>query len=247
MEFKRYTKRLYYDFPDLAEIEATIVAVGEDYIELDGTIAYPEGGGQEADFGTITAKTGETIHFNWAKKMFSHSTPDYPDVKLGGVIFHMIEEADRPQLSAFKAGAQVHLKIDWERRARLSLSHTACHVMVLGVEAVRPDLTQSIIGCHVKSDASRIDYATADRFTPEQITEIEVVANDWINKDLPIQLAADDAHPDIRFWRCADVNMPCGGTHITQTGKINQLSLKRKNPGCGKERLICRFDHADFS
>jgi alanyl-tRNA synthetase len=54
MKFERRTQKLYYEDFFLSEAAAKIVKVGPDYIELDATVAYPEGGGQEADQGTIS-------------------------------------------------------------------------------------------------------------------------------------------------------------------------------------------------
>ena len=54
MKLDRRTRKLYYDDFFLSRADARVVKVGPDVIELDATVAYPEGGGQEADHGTLT-------------------------------------------------------------------------------------------------------------------------------------------------------------------------------------------------
>ncbi|RJQ19102.1 alanyl-tRNA editing protein, partial [Candidatus Woesearchaeota archaeon] len=38
-------------------------------------------------------------------------------------------------------------------------------------------------------------------------------------------------------WECADIKMPCSGTHVRNTQEIGTITLKRKNIGKGKERI----------
>jgi len=42
------------DEDDVTEFEATVTDATEEYVVLDGTYFYPEGGGQPADHGTLS-------------------------------------------------------------------------------------------------------------------------------------------------------------------------------------------------
>ena len=48
MKFERQTRRLYDSHPYLCETSARIIKIGADFLELDATVAFPEGGGQES-------------------------------------------------------------------------------------------------------------------------------------------------------------------------------------------------------
>lgn len=50
----RITNKLYYKNTDQLSCLAKVVKISSDGIELDQTISYPEGGGQESDHGFIS-------------------------------------------------------------------------------------------------------------------------------------------------------------------------------------------------
>lgn len=66
-EVLRNTEKLYYKDQYLAGASTQVTRVHSDGIELQSTVAYPEGGGQEADVGTIELPIG-TVRFVWVKK-----------------------------------------------------------------------------------------------------------------------------------------------------------------------------------
>ncbi|WP_246589579.1 hypothetical protein [Marinobacterium ramblicola] len=80
-----------------------------------------------------------------------------------------------------------------------------------------------------------------------EIRRIGDIANRYIEADHPIRLYASEQHPDARYWECAGQVMPCGGTHIERTGPIGHLTIKRKNIGKGKERVICMLPELEYS
>ncbi len=242
----RQTRRLYYEDPYRVSSGATVVRVGADYLELDQTLAFPEGGGQEADHGIIGFEGGLTLRYVDVKKMFAMPArlADFPDVHVGGVIWHMIAPQDQQLLARVSEGMRARVDIDATRRAWLSLSHTASHLLYLGVGAHRPDAIGSTLGCHIKADGARFDFSVENRFLPEEIAAITDSANDRVRRNLEVEVFAHEGQPDARYWRCDGQTIPCGGTHLSNTAPVGELRLKRKCLGTGKERLSCEFPFA---
>lgn len=246
MKLNRRTKKLYYSDFYLSQTEAKIVKIGDDFVELDATVAFPEGGGQEADQGTIALSDGRRLRFVWAKKIYGNLSglPEFPDVQVDGVIWHMIHPDDQSMLAQLVLGESVSVAIDIERRARLTLSHTASHLLYLGIGKHRPDAIKSTLGCHIKIDGARFDFGVAERFTTEDIGKIEVSANEFVIKNSPITMSAHPVEPDARVWHCENHTIPCGGTHLDHSAPVGLLQVRRKGLGAGKERISCTFSDA---
>lgn len=246
VKLDRATRKLYYEYPYLCCNQARVVECGQDYIELDSTVAYPEGGGQEADCGTLHFESGTKLRFVGAKKLFGYSPilPDFPSVKVGGIIRHLIHKDDQPLLSSVGCNELVKVCIDVERRARLSLSHTASHLLYLGVKLCRLEAAESTIGCHIKVDGCRFDFRVQSRFTADDINFIQETANNLVARNYRISVIPHPEYLDARTWHCGDYSIPCGGTHIENTGAVGPVHVKRKSIGVGKERISCTFPQA---
>ncbi|MBS0553454.1 MAG: alanyl-tRNA editing protein [Proteobacteria bacterium] len=239
----RTTRKRYYEDPYLTRCPAHVVRSGGDYIELDSTVAYPEGGGQESDRGLIHLPDGRRVRFVEAKRMYGYAPrlEGFPDIQVDGVIWHVIHPDDRSVAAGIKEGTPVGVEIDVERRARLTLSHTASHLVYVGIGLYRPDAIPGILGCHIKPEGARFDFKVAERFTPEDVEAITAFANDLVCRDAPVRVEPHAVHADARIWRCEAHQMPCGGTHLASTGSIGPLKVRRKCLGAGKERLSCEF------
>ncbi len=248
MKFERRTRKLYYEDFFLSQTQATVVKVGVDYIELDATVAYPEGGGQEADQGTILLPDGRSLRFIWTKKLYAHMSglPEFQDVKVDGVIWHMINPEDQALLTDVAIGAEVTVIIDIARRARLSLSHTALHLLYLGVGKYRPDAIKNTLGCHIKIDGARFDFGVDERFTCEELARIEEEANGFVSRDARISITVHPSVPDARLWHIEDHTIPCGGIHLDHAAPVGLLQARRKCIGAGKERISCTCPNAEY-
>jgi Ser-tRNA(Ala) deacylase AlaX len=247
MKLNRSTRKLYYEDFYLRQATATVVRIGEDHLELSATMAYPEGGGQESDHGVITC-AGKDFRFIGAKKMYGElaGIPDFAGVQVGGVVWHIIHPDDRAALGAIEPGAVASIHIDVERRARLSLSHTASHLLFIGVGIHRPDATNSTLGCHIRIDSARFDFALQQRFSADEVAAIEATANKLVARDERVTVDAHETVPDARTWRCDQFSISCAGTHIDRTSPVGVLHIRRKGLGAGKERLVCMFPEATF-
>lgn len=248
MIFSRKTHQLYYQDFFLRQATAQIVHIEKDSIELDSTVAYPEGGGQESDHGIIRLDNGRVLRFDGAKKIYTRlaGLSEFPGLQVDGVIQHLIVEEDRPLLGGLEPGMSAIVNIDVERRARLALSHTASHLLYLGIGKIRPDAIDSTIGCHIKTDGARFDFSIETRFSVEDLLSIEQCANGYVQRNAAITVSAHPKVPGARLWHCEAEVIPCGGIHITQTAPIGLLQVRRRGLGAGKERISCVFPQAQF-
>jgi alanyl-tRNA synthetase len=180
--------------------------------------------------------------------MYGHAAglPGFPDIQVDGIVLHQIHPDDRHLLTRLIPESRVTISINVTRRAALSLSHSASHLLYIAVGIHRPDALANTLGCHIKVGGARFDFGIEHRFTTEDLRKIQETANDFVRRDLAIHLTA---HPDIsdaRSWYCEDHVIPCGGTHIEKTGPIGEIAIRRKSLGIAKERISCDFPHAQL-
>lgn len=240
----RKTKKLYYSDFGMSECVARVVKVHPGAIELEETVAYPEGGGQDPDHGTlINLKDGCKADFDFVKRIYGRDEKISEEqwVNVDGIILHQVKDAPENLQELFDVGDEVKVIVDMERRLALSESHSASHLLYMGVLKERPEVISRVIGCHISIGKARFDFSTEDRFTSDEIIRIEEYVNDLIDRELPIKVFESDMHPDARYWECDGVVIPCGGTHISNTGTLQKLKVKRKGIGKGRERISCSF------
>lgn len=239
----RKTEKVYYQQPYLRSAIARVVEVAHGKaIELNRTIAYPEGGGQESDQGTLLhTPSGNALRFVHATRVYGESVEVENGhwVGVAGIILHEVHPEDQDLLGAIQPGDEIEIHIDPHRREQLSTSHSASHLLYMGVAKVRPELLTNVIGCHIREGQARFDFFTDHKVTTDEIAEIEAISNRLVTQNEEISLYASDVHPDARYWRCDGYVIPCGGTHLPSTGTIGPMTIKRKNIGKGKERLSC--------
>src|SRR2546428_350599 len=194
------------DILKLLEVEGEAVV-------LDQTFFYPEGGGQEADHGTID------------------EFEVYDVQRTGPTVLHFVRgEASRLQ------GKRVACAIDANRREALMRNHTATHI-VLG--AARKVLGNHIwqAGAHKAVDMARLDITHFDALTDAEFAKIEELANDQVLASRQVRakfLARDLAERKFGFRLYQGGSVPggelrvveipkwdveaCGGTHVARVG-----------------------------
>ena len=240
------TVPLYYEDVSQQNFEASVLAcldlVGEDIPEsathgiiLDRTCFYPEGGGQEGDYGSLTCDSA------------SHSVLDTR--KVGDLVIHLCT-------GPFEIGDMIHGELDWDRRRQMMDHHTAVHIV--GGAARRllgPHIYQA--GANKSVESARLDITHHRRLSRKDLDEIEALANEVI-QNVPrtekITLDRKDADrkygfdlyqggapkgSDIRILRISDHDIQaCGGTHHDDPGRIGQIRIIRSNAvQDGVERL----------
>ena len=240
------TVALYYEDVSSQNFEASVLAclplVGDDLPEgathgivLDRTCFYPEGGGQEGDYGNLTCDSA------------SHSVLDTR--KVGELVIHLSS-------GPFEVGDMVHGELDWARRRQLMDHHTAVHIV--GGAARRllgPHIYQA--GANKSVESARLDITHHRRLTRSDLDQIEALANEVVqnvSRTEKLTLDRKDADrkfgfdlyqggapkgSDIRILRIADHDIQaCGGTHHDEPGRIGQIRIVRSNAvQDGVERL----------
>ena len=197
---------------------------------LDGTVFYPEGGGQPADRGTLTLADGTVLTVT--------------DVhESAGVIWHTV--ASLPE--SVSAGAVVTEAIDWAWRFDKMQQHTGEHILsgilhrMFGAENV---------GFHIGSDAVRMD--TSVPISAEGLREAELAANRIVWQNVPVvitypireELAAltyrskKEIEGQVRIVTIPSADVcACCGTHTASTGAVGQIKILASENYKGGVRL----------
>lgn len=246
---KRFTAKIYYQKPYLKSCEAKVVKITGNKIELDRTVAYPEGGGQEGDRGYIEISDGRRIQFIDTQKAYGRPIylEDFPSIKVENIIHHIISDDDLEIMETLEENDLVKVLIDIERREKLSLSHSASHLVFVGVGQIRPEAIKNVKGCHIKEDSARFDFAISDRFSIDEIEKIKSIANDMVIKNYEISSYHHSQESEAWYWEANSHIIPCGGTHLTNTSPIGEIHLKRKSVGKNVERLSIKFPHKQIN
>ncbi len=226
------------DEDDVTSFTATVAEATPEYVILDGTYFYPEGGGQPADHGVISWDGGRA---------------EVVDVyKDHGEVRHELE-AVQGELPG--AGAAVECEIDAARRDRLRRMHTAQHVVS---RIVLDEFGAETAGNQIHEDRSRIDFEPAN-FDDEDLALIERESNAAIDRDLAVtkadrprdeveaevdegrallDLIPDSVDP-LRVVAIEGFDMcPCGGTHVDRLGEIGRIEIiDRTSKGADVDRI----------
>jgi misacylated tRNA(Ala) deacylase len=226
------------DHDDVTSFEATVTEATEDYLVLDGTYFYPEGGGQPADEGRIEWYGGYATIRDVRK--------NHGDVR------HYVDdlEGDLPE-----EGETVQGEVDAERREKLRRMHTAQHVVS---RVVLDEYGGTTAGNQIYEDRSRIDFEPAD-FDEADIERIEQLSNEAIEQDYRVtkeerprdiveeetdegrallDLIPDSVDP-LRVVEIEDYDLcPCGGTHVDHLGEIGRIEIvSTERKGSETERI----------
>ena len=224
---------LYYEDRYMQEFQAKVSGKMDDYLILDKTAFYPEGGGQVGDIGEI----------NGIKVLDTQQQH--------GVIMHEMEKINK-----FKTGMTVIGKIDWKRRHNIMKHHTAAHVLNAAArEVLGNHIWQG--GSKKEENKAHLDLTHFKRITSEEIKKIEFNANRIIQENVEVEnfeMERDKAEQKFGFRLYQGGAVPekklrilnvkgydveaCGGTHIKNTGEIGLFKIiKREGIKDGIERI----------
>ncbi|MDO9044139.1 MAG: alanine--tRNA ligase [Methanobacteriaceae archaeon] len=241
------TKLLFYDDPSQIEFESKVLGFYKENIILNQTVFYPEGGGQPSDIGYLEIN-GEQIHVKRAEK-------------LDNVVLHKIDPEQCKELSQVSdiIGKEIKSVINWDRRIALARNHTATHLIVASARKILGDHIWQA-GAQKGVKRSRIDLSHYKRITPEEINQIEALANEYVMKNVSLNVnwmnrtEAEKKYgfilyqggivpgSSIRVIEIPEVDVQaCAGTHVIRTGDIGIIKINKT------ERVQDGVERVDFS
>ena len=206
-------KKLFWEDPYLKQCTATIMTVDGNRITLDQTIVFAFSGGQASDSGTI------------------HGYAVLTAQKVAKEIIYEIDVSHDLQV-----GQQVNVVIDWDKRYRIMKLHFAAEIVLeLMVQNFN---NPKKIGANIMEEKARVDFEWCGNIS-EVLPLLQKKMEEIINSNAPILSCFSDEEREIRYWEIKGFGkVPCGGTHIKNTGEMGTILLKRgKRLGANKERI----------
>ncbi len=216
----------------LREFDAKIVERGPDFVILDQTAFYAEGGGQPTDTGIFRSSDGEAKVIKVLKEK--------------GAIKHYVDRMPESD--------DVHGVIDWDRRYKHMRMHTSQHLMSGLVYRIFGARTA---GNQIHADVSRVDFQPAN-FTADDLKRIEDECNTVAESAQDVRIFEEDrvvVHnkvedrslldlipQSIKRLRVIQVGTadycPCGGTHLRNTREIGRVHiLEKRSKGKETDRI----------
>ncbi|KAL6627536.1 hypothetical protein ACP70R_031262 [Stipagrostis hirtigluma subsp. patula] len=230
------TRLAYFDDMWALRSSATVLSVhqegGRRAVVLDATVFHPQGGGQPADTGAISAGGARFL---------------VEDVRMkDGVVFHYGKfEGTREGCGhEFNEGQSVSLEVDAERRSLNSRLHSAGHLLDICMSNVGLSHLEPGKGYHFP-DGAFVEYKGV--IPPNQLqdkqNELEREANKLISEgakvlasvftyedaaklcggSLPSYISKDSTPRIVKFGD--HPGCPCGGTHVADISVINNLKV----------------------
>ena len=150
-----------------AKILATIEGDGYTDIILDRTPFYAECGGQIGDSGIIENSNmkAEVLTTFKVNKLFVHRSK-----LINGEI---------------TIGETVQAMIDIPRREEIRLHHTSAHLLQAALIKVLGDEVKQA-GSQVEENRMRFDFTFSRAMTPEELSKVEEIMNNWVAEALPV-------------------------------------------------------------
>jgi len=206
------------------------------YLVFDRTPFYPEKGGQIGDKGIIF---NDKFKFNVIDTQIDEK----------GLIYH-IGEVLVGKIDDLKIGDELYLNVDEEFRKKVSINHTATHLLHYALrEIIGKEVRQA--GSYVGDDKLRFDFVCFKDIDEKIIKEVENLVWNKIFEKAPVsveEMSLNDAiekgaialftekyGEKVRVVSTGNFHKEvCGGTHLKNTGDIflfhiNSFSTIGKN------------------
>ncbi|MDA0128969.1 alanine--tRNA ligase [Vibrio sp. MarTm2] len=205
------------------EVAESLSAGDKAIIILSETPFYAESGGQCGDAGVIKTESG----------LFKVEDTQ----KLGNAIAHHGVLAE----GVLAKGDEVEAIVDAERRASISLNHSATHLLHAALRQVLGEhVTQK--GSLVKPDNLRFDFSHLEAVTPAELKEVERLVNAQVRRNHVIEtnvmdiesakqkgamaLFGEKYDDEVRVLSMGEFSTElCGGIHASNTGDIGLFKI----------------------
>ncbi|MBN3574213.1 alanine--tRNA ligase [Vibrio neptunius] len=205
------------------EVADSLSAGDKAIIILGETPFYAESGGQCGDAGVLKTESG----------LFKVEDTQ----KLGNAIAHhgvLVE-------GVLAKGDEVGAIVDAERRASISLNHSATHLLHAALRSVLGEhVTQK--GSLVKPENLRFDFSHLEAVTPEELKDVERLVNAQVRRNhvietnvMDIELAkqkgamalfGEKYDDEVRVLSMGEFSTElCGGIHASNTGDIGLFKI----------------------
>lgn len=218
---------------------------------LDNTPFYGEMGGQVGDCGVLVSEN-ETVNIIDTKRE-------------NGQSIHIVKELPKNPEADFMAC------VDTDKREASAANHTATHLLDYALKQVLGDHVEQK-GSFVSHDTLRFDFSHFQKMTDEEIRKVEMLVNDMIRQDIPLDehrdMPLDEAKKmgaialfgekygdKVRVVKFGPSIEFCGGIHAHSTGHIGMFKIisessvaagvRRIEAKTGKECEMLMYDLED--
>ena len=218
---------------------------------LDNTPFYGEIGGQVGDCGVLVSEN-ETVNIIDTKRE-------------NGQSIHIVKELPKNPEADFMAC------VDTDKREASAANHTATHLLDYALKQVLGDHVEQK-GSFVSHDTLRFDFSHFQKMTDEEIRKVEMLVNDMIRQDIPLDehrdMPLDEAKKmgaialfgekygdKVRVVKFGPSIEFCGGIHAHSTGRIGMFKIisessvaagvRRIEAKTGKECEMLMYDLED--
>ena len=131
--------------------------------------------------------------------------------------------------------------VDATRRQAISCNHSATHIIHYALREVLGKHVEQK-GSLVTAESLRFDFSHFQKVTPEELREVEKVANALIRQDMPLEesrhtpieqakamgavaLFGEKYGDDVRVIKYGPSIELCGGCHVSSTGRIGSVRI----------------------
>jgi alanyl-tRNA synthetase len=190
-------------------------------VVLDKTPFYAEMGGEVGDTGRLTMDNGQWTIIDTKRE--------------NGLPVHILTELPKDVEATMVA------EVDAERRQAIACNHSATHILHYAL--------REVLGKHVEQKGSlvtpeslRFDFSHFQKVTPEELREVEKLANKLIRQDIHLEesrhtpiaeakamgamaLFGEKYGDDVRVIKYGPSVELCGGCHVSSTGRIGSVRI----------------------
>ncbi|MDQ1509552.1 MAG: alanyl-tRNA synthetase [Actinomycetota bacterium] len=199
-------------------------------VALDRTPFYAESGGQVGDTGTITTLSDPKAN---------RTVLEVRDTRYGIAGSVVVHECT-VRTGTIQVDDEVEAAIDEVRRDRIRRNHTATHILHWALREVLGAHVQQA-GSMVAPDRLRFDFSHHDAVTPDQLAQVERLANLQVISDAPVRhyettkaeaerigaiaFFGEKYGEIVRVLEAGPSTELCGGTHVHALGFIGPIKI----------------------
>ena len=191
-------------------------------VVLSKTPFYAEMGGEIGDTGWLTVLGTRYSVLDTKRE--------------NGLPVHIMKELPRIQNRE-----PITATVDAERRQAIMCNHTATHIIHYCLRQVLGEHVEQK-GSLVTADSLRFDFSHFQKVTPEELRQVEKMANRFIRANYPLEesrhtpiqkakemgamaLFGEKYGDDVRVIKYGNSIELCGGCHVSNTGRIGSVRI----------------------